>query len=423
VVFLSALLKRADELLSAKIHPNIIIHGYNLATNKALEIIDKQAVMLDGLSGDILDVVDCGRNLLTSHLRSMIREAYLLASWDGKFEKENVRFLKKTGGNIQESSLIKGVVIKKEKAHPNMPDRIRNLRIAITSESPGINRLDIKMRRQGPPQIKLSIQHADQMRKFKEAETKIRTDALEKMLTLKANVLLCEQPLGQSVKDKLFLQGIFALESVDKTDSQAVARATGATIVGQLSKLVEEDLGVAEELYTGKIELEKTVTIQGCRGATFMLRGSEPQAIDELETAIRNSLVVLKIMDGDGRVLVGGGAAEAQIAEELKSFAMGFPSKEQVAIESFGAALMEIPRCLAENYGLNPTDVLLQLKNQHANGLACSGVGENGRGEMVCLEPARVKRSVIRRANEVSALMLRIDELMISKEIAKFHKK
>lgn len=423
VVFLSALLKKADELISAKIHPNIIIHGYHLATNKALEIIDKQATTPDGVNSDILDIVDCRRNLLTSHVRSMIREAYPLASWEGKFEKENVRFLKKPGGNIQESSLVKGVVVKKEKAHPNMPDRIKNLRIAITSESPGINRLDTKMRREGPPQIKLSIQSADQMRKFKETETKLRTEALEKMIALKANVLLCEQPLDQSVKDKLFLQGIFALESVDIKDSQAVAKATGAKIVGQLRELTEEDLGVAEELYTGKIELEKTVTIQGCKGATFLLRGSVPQAIDELETAIRNSLVVLNVMASDDRVLPGGGAAEAQIAEELKSFAMGFPSREQVAIESFGAALMEVPRCLAENYGLNSIDVLLQLRNNHANRLTSHGVREQGCGEMVCVEPARIKRSVIRRANEVSALMLRIDELLISKEIPKFHKK
>ena len=125
VVFLSALLKKADELVSAKIHPNIIIHGYHLATNKALEIIDKQATTYDSLNSDILDIVDCRRNLLTAQLRSMIREAYPLASREGKFEKDNLRFLKKPGGNIQESNLIKGVVVKREKAHPNMPDKLK----------------------------------------------------------------------------------------------------------------------------------------------------------------------------------------------------------------------------------------------------------------------------------------------------------
>ena len=334
-----------------------------------------------------------------------------------------MRFLKNLRGSIQESNLIKGIVIKKEKAHPNMPDKLKNLRIAINSQRPGINRLEIKMKGEGPNQIKLNVKSPEQLRKYREAENKIRTDSLDKLIELKANVLLCEQPIDGTLKDKLLSQGIFALEKVDKKDTEAVARATGAKIVGKLEELTKEDLGSAEELYTGRIELEKMVTIQGCKGATFMLRGSTPQAIDELETAIRNSMTVLKIMSEDNRVLPGSGAVEAHIAQELKSYAKKFPSREQVAIESFGTALMDIPRCLAENYGLNPTDVLLQLKKHHASGLCNYGVSDESCCDTVCLEPARIKRSIIRRAYEISSLLLRIDELLISKEIPKFHKK
>ena len=423
VVFLSALLKKANELLSMKIHANTIIHGYYLATNKALEVMDKQAITLDRVDSEILDVVDCKRNLLTPQTRSMIMEAYPLALSDGKFDLEKVGFLKKPGGSIQESSLIRGVVVKKEKAHANMPDRIRNLRIAITTEKPGINRLELKMRGQGPNPIKLNIKTADQIEKYREAENKLKTAALERLIDLKANVLLCEQPLEASLKDKLVANGIFALETVGKKDTQAVATATGAKSVGQLRDLSEEDLGSAEELYTGQIELEKTVTIQGCRGATFLLRGSTRQAIDELETSIRSGMTVLKLMFDDSRVLPGGGAAESHIAQELKDYAVTFPSHEQIVVKSFGDALMDVPRCLAENYGLNPTDILAELKSRHAEGICNLGVDKQSCGELVCLEPLRVKRSVIRRAYEVSALMLRIDELLVSKEIPKYHKK
>jgi chaperonin GroEL (HSP60 family) len=422
VVFLSALLKKADELLSMKIHPNTIIHGYYLATEKALELIDNQATH-SSPNNDVLDTVDCKRNLLTKQIRLMIMEAYQLALSDGRFCKENVRFLNKQGGKLQESNLIKGIVIKKEKAHPNMPDRLQNLRIAITTERPGINRLDIKMKGDGPTQIKLSVQNADQMRKYKEAEDKIRAESFDKMIKLKVNVLLCEQPIDNTLKGKLLQHGIFALERVDKKDTDAVAKATGAKAVGKLNDLAEEDLGTAEELYTDKLELEKTVTIKGCRGATFMLRGSTPQAINELENAIRASMVVLKIMDEDNRVLPGSGASEAHLAKEINNFAKEFPSREQIAIESFGAALMEVPRCLMENYGLNPTDAIPELKKRHADGFCNYGVNEQSCCEMVCFEPARIKRSVIRRAYEVSSLMLRIDELLIAKEIPKFHKK
>ncbi len=154
-----------------------------------------------------------------------------------------------------------------------------------------------------------------------------------------------------------------------------------------------------------------------------MIRGTSTQATDELETGIKNSLTLLKAFGIDSRVLPGGGASEAYLAHKLLSYSKQFPSKEQVAIESFAEALLDIPRCLTENYGLNSTDVLPQLKKHHAEGRSDYGVNGQGCSEKVCFEPISIKRSAIRRAYEVSSLMLRIDDLLISKEIPKFHKK
>ena len=423
VVLLSALLRKADELFSMRIHANTIIHGYYLATEKALEIIDKEAISQKSIDSDILDIVDCKRNLLTPQIRSIIVEAYPFAWSTGRFDTENIRFLKKLGDSVKEPSMIKGIVVKKEKAHPNMPDRLRNLRIAITSERPGIDHLELKMPGQGPNHIKLNLKNAEQMREYKETENRLRAKSLDRMVELGANVLLCEQPLDEKLKDKLFFNGIFALERVDRKDTDAVARATGAKSVAKLNELMEEDLGTAEQLYISKIELEKTVTFQGCKGATFMLRGNTSQGIDELENAIRNSLRVLKIMKEDNRVLPGSGATETHLAQELKSYARAFPTREQIAIEAFAAALMEIPNCLAENYGLSPADVIPKLRKIHADGFCSCGVNEQGCYDSVCVEPVKVKRLAIMRAFEVASLMLRIDELLISKEIPKFHKK
>ncbi len=421
VIFLSALLKKADELLTMGIHANTIIHGYHLATEKALEILEGQATARLQ-STDILDIVDCKRNLLTLQVRSMIRLAYSSSISEGRFERETIRFLKKKGGNLQDSSLIKGVVIKKEKAHPNMPNKIRNLRVAITSGKLGINRLEIKMLGQGSEHIHLNIKTPQQIREFKETEYRLKTQPVEMLVQQKVNVLLCEQPLDDFQKEKLFSLGIFALENVDKKDTFAVSRATGAKIVGNLSDLTEEDIGLAENLSSSSVELEKMVTIEGCKGATFMLRGSTEQAIDELETTIKNSMNVLDLMSRDDKVIPAGGAAETHITEVLKSYSKEFACREQIAIEAYGSALMDVPRCLAENYGLNPTDIIIELRGHHADSFHNFGVGEKGCLELPCREPFRVKRSAIRRAYEVSTMMLRIDELLISKEIPKFHK-
>jgi chaperonin GroEL (HSP60 family) len=423
VVFLSALLKKADELLNMGIHANIIIHGYNLATDKALEIIDRQAINNNSTESDLLDTVDCQRNLLTPYVQSLIRYAYQSAIRNGKFEKENVRFIKKMGGSLLDLSLIEGVVIKKAKAHPNMPNKIKNLRIAITSERLGLNRLEVKMPGQGPYHINLNIKEPQQMQQYNEIIHKIKAEPIKKLTQFNVNVLLCEQPIEENIKDNLFAKGIFALESVDKKDTEVVAKATGAKIVGSLTELNEDDIGTAEELTTGTLELEKTVTFSGCQGSTFMLRGNTTQTIDELETAIKNSLTILKLANDDGRILPGGGAVEAHIAEKMKAYAREFPSREQVAIQAYSNALMDVPRCLAENYGLNPTDTILELKTHHAEGNHNFGICEQSCREMVCKEPIKVKRSMIRRAFEISMLMLNIDELIISKEIPKFHKK
>jgi len=420
VVILSALLKKADELMTMGFHANTIVHGYHLATKKALEIIDAKAT---SISGDMLDAVDCGRNLLTPKIRSFIRQAYPYAFTDGKYDLENVRFLRKNGGKIEDSSLIDGVVVKKEKAHPNMPERLRNLRIALIRERLGFDRLETKMRGDGPIPMKLNLTSPSHIREYRETEVKLKTRGIEKLAELKVNVLLCEQPIEDYQKTLLLSQGIFALERVDKKDTQAVAKATGAHIVGNLQELTKKDIGYADELYTGKIELEKTTTLKGCKSATFLLRGNISQEIDELETAIKNSLTVLKSGAEDARMLPGGGAIEMQIAQELRSYAKTFGGREQVAIDAYANALLEVPRALAENYGLNATDTMLELKQRHADGDLNCGVSDHSCTDWVCIEPIKTARSLIRRAYEVSSLMLRIDSLLISKEIPKFHKK
>ncbi len=143
-------------------------------------------------------------------------------------------------------------------------------------------------------------------------------------------------------------------------------------IVGQLLSFRRRIWALQMKLYTDQIGLEKTVTIQGCSGSTFLLRGTTPQSIDELEAAIQNSLTILKLLGDDSRVLPGGGAAETEISQELKQYAISFGGREQVPIEFFADALMECPRCLAENYGLNATDTMLELGRRHAEGFGSS---------------------------------------------------
>lgn len=422
-IFLSALLKKADALMNMKIHPNTIVHGYRLATEKALEILEKQAITPPNGDFDVLATIDCKRNLLTPKIRSAIHEAYPLASIDGRFDVDNIRFLRKSGGEIDESTLIYGVVVKKSKAHPNMPDSLKHLRIALTSERLGFDRLELKMRGEGPIPLQINVKSAQQMQQLRETEVKLKTDFIEKLTELQVNVLLCQQPMEEYQKTLLTRNGIFALERVNQDDLKAIAYSSGAKVVSNLKELTEEDVGSEQELETEKIELEKFTAFRGCRGATFLLRGNIPQAIDELETAIKNSFIAIKNFQDDSRVVWGAGAVEAELAAKLQDYARSFGDREQIVIDAYASALMDVPRCLAENYGLNATDAFLELRRRHSEGDLTAGIGEAGVDGLVCMEPLGVKKSVLRRAYEVSLLMLRIDELIMSKETSKFHKK
>jgi archaeal chaperonin len=422
VVFLSALLKKADELLNMKIHPNTIVHGYYLATEHTLELLEKQATA-EPESFDILDTVDCKRNLLTSNIRSIIKQVYPFAFIDERFDINNIRFLRRNGGGVDESVLIRGVVVKKAKAHPNMPDTLKNLRIALISKRLGFDRLELKMPKEGPTPIRLNIKSADQLRQYHEEEIRLKTTSMQKLADLNVNVLLCQQPIEDYQKSLLVKMGVFALERVSQEDFTAIANASGAKVIADLKELTDEDVGFADQLSADRIELENIVTFSGCKSATILLRGNVPQAIDELETVIKNSLTTLKILDDDRRILPGGGATEVQLAEQLHSYAKSLSGREQVVVDAYASALMDIPRCLAENYGLNVTDSVLELRNRHDQAENSVGICEEGCQSWVSIEPLKVKRSIIRRACEVSLLMLRIDELLISKEIPKFHKK
>ncbi len=423
VILLTGLLRKADELMSMNVHPNIVVRGYLEATKKALEIIAASAqVPNQDYLENVLETLNCNSGFLTPHIKGMILEASKLASNNGFFDKEKIRFLNKPGGSISESKLIKGIVVKKEKVHPNMPDSIKNPKIAILSGRLGSNRLEIKMKGQGPFPINLNIRNPNQMIAYKRAEKTFKIDDAEKIKSAGANVLICEQPLEDFVKSKLWKLGLFGLETVDKKDAEALSKATGAKIVANARELRESDLGAADRLEISKIGLEKLVTFEGCNAATFILRGNMSQTLDELESLIKRSVTVLKVAAQDNRVLPGGGATEMKIARELKNYSKAFPSKEQLAIEGFADVLVDIPRCLAENNGLNPVDSIVELRKCRANGQDSMGIGISGCCENVCFELAKVKSSVVRRAYEVAALMLKIDEQIMSKEIAKFHK-
>ena len=215
VILTAELLKKADQLVAKGIHPAIILKGYQEATKKALETIDDNAKEIGTNELEtVLDSVDCGKGCLTAELRYMLIEAAKIASRDGKLAKDKIRVIRKPGATQPETTFVKGLIIKKDKIHPNMPDFVENPRIAITSERIGTNRLEIEMPGQGPFHMKFDIVTPQDLAGCRDAENQRKSSALEKLGKFGVKVLFSQQPIDNFSRSKLSGMGVLAFDSV-----------------------------------------------------------------------------------------------------------------------------------------------------------------------------------------------------------------
>ena len=425
LVLVSALLTEADKLIEMGFHPNTILDGYLKATEKSTEVISEVAKNVGkDLDEYLLNVVDCGRELLNPRLRRNLSEAISLIAEDDLIDINRVQIVKKPGGQTNDSQLVRGVIIKKGKAHPSMPDWVDQPKVAFLTKleikRPGLKSVD-----EGPFATKLNITSQEQIQLFKSEEARLRALFVDMVKLSGANALICRTKIADSFADQLSRQGILALHFVDSTEFEIAARATGATTVGNADQLRKEDLGTARRLEIDKIKPEDIATFH-CEGAaTLLLRGSSPELVQELEKTVKRALLILKHSRSNPKVVPGGGAILVELALRLRRYALTFEGREQFVVNSFADALEKIPECLSRNYGLDPVDQMIQLRNHHANGQQAMGVAENGCVDMYdanVIELANVNKANVHRAFELVSLLLRIDDCFYVKDIPKFHK-
>jgi len=425
LVLVSALLTEADKLIEAGFHANTILDGYLKATEESIAIINEIAKNVGkDLDEHLLEVIDCGRELLSGRLRRDLSEAISRITEDGTIDISRIRIVTKPGAQTNDSELVRGVVIKKGKAHPSMSDWIDAPKIAFLTKLE-IKRLELKSKDEGPFSVKLNITSHGQIQLFKSEENRLRTLLVEKVRMAGASVLICRSKMDDRLSDQLSRQGIFALQMVDYQDFEAAAKATGGAIVSDADQLEKEDLGIARKLEVDKIKPNDIVILHCDGGSTLLLRGSSPELVQEQEKTVKRALLILKHSRSNPKVVPGGGAILVELASQLRRFALTFEGRDQFVIGSFADALEKIPECLSANCGFDPIDMMIQLRNHHSNGMQAMGVGENGCIDMFeanVIELASVNRANIHRAFELVSLLLRIDDCFYVKDIPKFHK-
>jgi thermosome len=422
VVIAGELLNKAEELIDKNIHPTIIIDGYKKAAEKALETLEKIAIPVDLKKQDYLKkaaVTAMASKIVAEYkeyLADIAVKAMLeVAEKEGntyKVDVEDVKVEKKTGESLSDTSLINGIVLDKEIAHSGMPKRVEKAKIALLDTSLEIEKTEFD--------AKINIESPDQIEAFLKQEESMLKEMTEKIVAAGANVVICQKGIDDMVQHFLARKGIVAIRRAKKSDMEKLAKATGGKIVTKLDDITSADLGYAALVEERRIGDDKMTFIEGCkhpRAVTLLIRGGTDRITAEAERSLHDALCVIKDILEEPKVVAGGSAPELEMSRKLKMYAETLPGREQLAVKIFAEALEAVAITLTENAGLDPIDILSELRARHEKGETWAGIevleGKvQDMTKMGVFEPITVKKQIIKSATEAASMILKIDDVI-----------
>ncbi|MCL4331404.1 MAG: TCP-1/cpn60 chaperonin family protein [Candidatus Thermoplasmatota archaeon] len=425
VIVAGALLQEAESLINQNVHPTVISSGYRMAADQSKKILDDiskpvkftDKELLKKMAGTSLSSksASSSKDLLSDISVDAIKAVAEKRDNNYTVDFDNIQVVKKQGGDIDDTQLIYGIIVDKEKVHPGMPNFVKNAKIALLDAA-----LEIKK-----PEFDTNIRIDDpsMIQKFLSQEEGLLKDMVQKVKKSGANVLITQKGIDDLAQHYLSKEGIYAVRRVKKSDVEKLSKATGAAIVSSIEELSDQDLGAAEMVEQVKIGDDYLTFVTGCKNpkaVSILVRGGTEHVVDEIERSITDSLHVVAAAVEDGAYVAGGGSAASEIALKLREYASKVGGRQQLAIEKFANAMEEIPRALSENAGLDAIDILIKIRNEHAKGNKTAGVnvftGNVEDMEKVgVIEPIRVGKQAIEAATDAAVMILRIDDVIATK--------
>jgi archaeal chaperonin len=423
VVLAGTFLEKAEKLLDDSIHPSLIVNGYRQAAVKAKEFYNDIAdpitfkdkklmrlIALTSMTGKAADSALELADIVVSAVSSISEES------DSKIiiDHDNIKFEKKTGASLKETELISGIVVDKEIVHAGMPKNLDNAKIAL---------LDLALEIKEPESdTKIEISTPEQLQAFIDKEERELKEMVEKIVSSGANVVFTQKGIDDLAQHYLAKKGIIAVRRVKKSDMDALARATGSTVVTTIKELSSKDLGKAGKVYEKKVAGDAMVFVEGCKNpksVSILVRGGTEHIVDETERALVDAIGAVSSALRVGKILIGAGSCEMEVSMRLKDYAKTIGGREQLAIEAFAEALEIIPRTLAETAGMDPIDALVELRSKHSKkdgkyfGINVFKGKIEDMKKFDVVEPLAVKTQAINSASEVSEMILRIDDIIL----------
>ena len=429
VILAGELLKNAEELMDKGVHPTAISNGYRRASNESLELLDKisrkvsrsdvktlKSIAITSMTGKSSEAnADFLADLTVNSIKAVAENKDKNRV---EVDRSNIKIQKKQGGSIADTEQVSGIIMDKEPVHTDMPRNVKKAKVALIDAPLEIKKTEIES--------KIQINDPSQIQAFLDQEESTIKKMVDTISKSGANVLICQKGIDDLAQHFLAKNNIMAIRRAKKSDIDALSKATGGRVISNIDSMSNKDLGFAGLVEVRKIGDDDMTFVTDCKNpkaVSILVRAGSEHVADEIERNLDDAIGVVSLVFKDGKIVTGGGAAEIELALKLRKFAPRVGGREQMAIEAFANAIEVVPSTLAENAGLDVIDTLMGLRkshtkkgrNQHAGLDAFSGKVVNMQSRNV-VEPLRVKTQAVSSATDVATMILRIDDVIASKQ-------
>ena len=420
------LLEKTREMLALGIAPQVINKGFSIAMNKALEILEDNAIQFDFQNDhQLVDIIKSVMNhkftyhQQDNHIKLIVetlKNNTDLFFKSHSFNYSDILFRKVPGRSVNDSELINGIIIYKDRPNSTLPDKITNAKILLIDKS-----LDVFI--PGNKELfprEVEITSKEMYQEFSQFKSNYYGNLASSLEQKGVNVILCQKKINPFFVDCCARIGIVALELVGEEDLKKLTKLLGVNINSSFSDLSNIILGNADSVEFKKISGDEMffINIESSKILTFLIRGGIPYLMDELEEILYGSLRVAIQTVKDKKLLPGGGALECEISQKLKNFALNYSNKYQIVIKEYAKAIENLPAHIIMNSAAEPLDLIPKLRAEHSNGQKYAGF-DCTINDIVNVVKEGIfdgyftKKHIIKIASELARQIIRVDKLVM----------